>query len=177
MVSSNVTVADIAAGKFRGRRSSTHDTMAGMKRRTLLQGMGAAMALPLMGDTAAMAGIAGGAVDAVDKDTVYELRIYHTSEDKLGPLLTRFGGDERKIFERHGMHCVAFWTATDDPLKGKTLIYILRHKSRAIADENWKAFRADPEWVKVKAESEKDGRLVEKSESTFMSLTSFSPVL
>ncbi len=148
--------------------------MAGMNRRTLLQGMGAAGALPFIGGAVAEAKTSGG---AVDKDTVYELRIYHTPEGKLDALLARFGGPEKKIFERLGMHCVAFWTATDDPLKGRTLIYMLRHKSRAIADENWKAFRADPEWVKVKAESEKDGRLVEKSESTFMSLTSFSPVL
>jgi hypothetical protein len=54
---------------------------------------------------------------------------------------------------------------------------MLRHKSRAIANENWKAFRDDPEWVKLKATTEANGPLVEKSESTFMSLTDFSPVL
>lgn len=134
--------------------------------------MGTAAVMPFMGGIAAEGQAAGG---AVDKDTVYELRIYHTS--KLDALLARFGGAERQIFERVGMHCVAFWTATDEPLKGATLIYILRHKSREAADASWKAFRADPEWQKVKAESEKDGSLVDKSESTFMALTSFSPKL
>lgn len=126
--------------------------------------------MPLMSGSEAEA-------QAVDNDTVYELRIYHTTEAKLGPLLTRFRGPETKIFERLGMHCVAFWTATDEPLKGKTLIYILRHKSRSIADKNWEAFRADPEWVKVKAESEVNGVLVDKHDSTFMTLTDFSPKL
>ena len=148
--------------------------MLGMDRRTLLQVMGAAAVVPLMGGSELKAEAAG---NGVDKDTVYELRIYHAPEGKLEPLLARFRGAERGIFERHGMHCVAFWTATDEPLKGRTLIYMLRHKSRAIADENWKAFRADPEWVKLKAETEANGPLVEKSESTFMSLTDFSPVL
>jgi hypothetical protein len=148
--------------------------MFGMDRRALLQAMGAAAVVPFMGGSELKA---EAAVGGVDKDTVYELRIYHTPEGKLEPLLARFRGQERKIFERLGMHCVAFWTATDDPLKGRTLIYMLRHKSRAIADENWKAFRADPEWVKLKAETEANGALVEKHESYFMSLTDFSPVL
>ncbi|HEY0162662.1 MAG TPA: NIPSNAP family protein [Edaphobacter sp.] len=139
-----------------------------MNRRTLLQGMGAAAALPFMGGLAAEAQSA-----EVGPDTVYELRIYHTS--KLEALLARFGGQETKLFEKAGMHCVGFWTPTDDPLKGATLIYLLRHKSREAADASWKAFRADPEWQKVKAESEKDGTLVDKNESTFMALTSFSP--
>jgi hypothetical protein len=148
--------------------------MFAMDRRSLLQAMGAAAVVPLMAGSELKA---EAAVDGVDKDTVYELRIYHTPEGKLEPLLARFGGPEKGIFERLGMHCVAFWTATDPPLQGRTLIYMLRHKSRAIADENWKKFRADPEWVKLKAETEANGPLVEKSESTFMSLTDFSPTL
>ena len=136
--------------------------------------MGAAAVVPFMGGSELKAEAAG---NDVDKGTVYELRVYHTPEGKLEPLLARFRGSERKIFERLGMHCVAFWTATDDPLKGRTLIYMLRHKSRAIADENWKAFRADPEWVKLKAETEANGPLVEKHDVMFMSLTDFSPVL
>lgn len=145
-----------------------------MDRRALLQAMGAAAVVPLMGGSELKA---EAAVDGVDKETVYELRVYHTPEGKLEPLLARFRGQERKIFERLGMHCVAFWTATDDPLKGRTLIYMLRHKSRAIADENWAKFRADPEWVKLKAETEANGPLVEKHDVMFMSLTDFSPVL
>jgi hypothetical protein len=39
----------------------------------------------------------------------------------------------------------------------------------------WKAFQNDPEWVRVKAESEKDGPIVEKVDSTFLELTDFSP--
>jgi len=143
-----------------------------MNRRVLLQAMGAAAVVPFMGGSELLAEAV-----SVDKDTVYELRVYHTPEGKLEPLLARFRDPERKIFERHGMHCIAFWTATDEPLKGRTLIYMLRHKSREIANENWKAFRADPEWVKLKATTEANGPLVEKSESTFMSLTDFSPVL
>ncbi|GGA62394.1 NIPSNAP family containing protein [Edaphobacter acidisoli] len=141
-----------------------------MDRRKLLQIMGATATLPLLSITEAKAQQAG-------TETVYELRIYHTYEGKLEPLLKRFREHETKIFERLGMHGVAFWTPTDDPLKGRTLVYMLRHRSRAAATENWARFSKDPEWIKLKAETEANGAFVEKHESTFLALTDFSPVL
>ena len=75
------------------------------------------------------------------------------------------------------MRVVGFWVPTDAAQgSADTLVYILEHKSRAAADESWKAFRADPEWVRVKAESEKDGPLTTKVESVFMSPTDYSPI-
>ena len=106
---------------------------------------------------------------------VYELRIYHTYPGKLEPLLKRFRKRETAIFERLDMHPVGYWTPDDDPLKGNALIYMLRHKSRAAATESWAMFSKDPEWVKLKAESEANGAFVEKHDITFMTLTDFSP--
>jgi hypothetical protein len=45
------------------------------------------------------------------------------------------------IFARLGMHSVGYWSATDAPLAGSTLIYIMRHKSRAAATESWAKFQ------------------------------------
>jgi hypothetical protein len=108
---------------------------------------------------------------------VYELRIYHTYEGKLDDLLTRFREHTMRIFEKHGMTNVAYWTPTDDPLKGKTLFYVIAHASREAATANWKAFGDDPEWKRVQAASEANGKLVEKVDSTFLTLTDFSPGL
>ena len=113
----------------------------------------------------------------ITADTVYELRIYHLNEGKQPLILKRFGTREMKLFDRAGMHRVAFWVPTEEPLEGRTLIYMLRHKSREAARDSWKKFSADPEWVALKAESEKDGVFVAKIESTFMKLTDFSPQL
>lgn len=110
-------------------------------------------------------------------DTVFELRVYHTYEGKLDDLLARFRDHTMTIFKRHGMESVAYWTPTDDPLKGKTLFYMLKHPSRAAATANWAAFSADPEWKQVSAASEANGKLVEKVESTFLKRTDFSPKL
>jgi hypothetical protein len=116
-----------------------------------------------------------GQESAPGADTVYELRVYHVMPGKLDALLARFRDHTMKIFERHGMKNVAYWTPLDEPQKINTLIYILEHPSRAAAEVNWKAFKDDPEWKSVSAKSEENGKLVEKVDSTYMSLTEFSP--
>jgi hypothetical protein len=139
-----------------------------MDRRDLMKSMGlAAMALG--------AGQAAAQDGSVTDETVYELRTYHLNEGKLPLILNRFRTKETQLFVRAGMHPVAYWTPTDEPLAGRTLIYIVRHKSRAAAAESWKKFGADPEWVALKSESEKDGAFVKLHESTFLKLTDFSP--
>jgi len=109
--------------------------------------------------------------------TVYELRIYHAAPGKLAELLARFRDHTTKLFEKHGMKNVAYWTPTDEPDRGNMLVYILQHPSREAATANWKSFQDDPEWKRVKEESEANGKLAEKIDSTFMALTDFSPRL
>jgi hypothetical protein len=108
---------------------------------------------------------------------VYELRIYHAHEGKLDALLARFRDHTMALFERHGMKNIAYWLPTDEPLKDKTLVYMIAHPSREAATANWKEFQADPEWQSVKQKSEADGPLVDKVDSTFLVLTEFSPPL
>jgi len=143
-----------------------------MKRRTLLQSLPAAALLPAASLLASAQDKRGPAPSAT---TVYELRIYHVYEGKLDDLLRRFRDHTTKLFEKHGIKNVAYWTPTDDPLKGKTLVYILEHPSREAATANWQAFRDDPEWQTVRDKSEANGKLVEKIDSTFMAMTDFSP--
>jgi hypothetical protein len=141
-----------------------------MNRRDVLQGMSAAM---MLSTASRLEGQASGG----KSDVVYELRVYHANEGKLDALLARFRDHTVAIFDRHGMKSVAYWTPTDEPLKGRTLIYILKHPSREAAAANWKAFHDDPEWVKVSTASEVNGKLVEKVDSTYMKLTDFSPAI
>ena len=79
-----------------------------------------------------------------------------------------------KLFAKHGMKSVGYWTALDEPVKSSTFFYILEHPSREAAAANWQAFQDDLEWKTVKAKSEEHGKLVEKIDSTFLTLTDFS---
>ena len=143
-----------------------------MKRRTLLQSLPAVGLLPTPGW---LASAQENAASGSSAKPAYELRVYHTYDGKLDDLLRRFREHTTRLFEKHGIRNVAYWTPTDEPLKGKTLVYMLAHPSRDAATANWQAFRDDPEWQGVRDKSEANGKLVEKIESTFLVLTDFSP--
>jgi len=144
--------------------------MPGVKRRTLLQALPAAALLsPPLWAAARQAGTSSA------PGSVYELRVYHAAAGKLPDLLARFRDHTIKLFDQHGIESVAYWTPVDEPEKGNTLIYILRHPSREAAAANWKSFQDDPTWKSVREASEANGKLVEKVDSTYLALTDFSP--
>jgi hypothetical protein len=107
---------------------------------------------------------------------VYELRTYTTLPGRLPALNKRFAEHTIQIFEKHGMKSEMYWMTTDEPLKDNTLIYVISHESREAADKNWKEFQADPEWIKVREESEADGKILAKPpERVFLTTTAYSP--
>jgi hypothetical protein len=109
---------------------------------------------------------------------VFELRTYKAAPGKLDALLTRFRDHTTTLFAKHGMSQFGYWLPTEPKDgAGETLIYILAHKSREAAESSFKAFRADPDWVKAKADSEVDGSLTVKDgvQSLLMAPTDFSP--
>lgn len=111
---------------------------------------------------------------AESKDTkVYELRIYHAAPGKLDALNKRFREHTTKLFEKHGMENIGYWTPVDNT--NNLLIYIVAHKSREAADQSWKAFGADPDWQRAAKASEVNGKLVTKADRYFMSATDYSP--
>jgi hypothetical protein len=107
---------------------------------------------------------------------VFEIRTYHCFPGRLDALHKRFREHTMKMFEKHGMTNVAYWTFQDSPAKEDTLIYVISHASREQAKANWAAFIADPEWKKVAEDSQKDGKIIDRIESVFMDATDYSPI-
>ena len=105
---------------------------------------------------------------------VYELRMYHVNDGKMEALKARFGDHTDGIFKRHNLKSIGYWVPEDAPYSQSLFVYILEHPSREEARKNWAAFQADPEWQKVKAESETQGALANHIDSYFMDPTAFS---
>ncbi len=105
---------------------------------------------------------------------VFELRVYHCLPGRLPALEKRFRDHTIDIFNRHHITSIAYWVPQDSPAHDNTLIYVVAHESRDAAKKNWAEFGADPEWQKVAKESEADGKIVEKIDSTFMDPADFS---
>lgn len=116
-----------------------------------------------------------GRVEAAD-GRIFELRKYTTHPGKLDALNRRFREHTNRIFVKHGMQLIGFWTPLEGAEAENTLVYILAYPSKAAREASWKAFREDPEWKQAAAESTKDGKIVSKVESTFLSPTDYSPI-
>ncbi len=110
------------------------------------------------------------------KGRIFEIRTYTTEKGKLPVLLARFRDHTTRLFEKHGMTNIGYWTPTDEPRSQNTLIYILAHESRAAAEKSWKDFHADPDWQRVQKESEAAGKIVNHVESVFAEATDFSAI-
>ena len=106
---------------------------------------------------------------------IHELRIYTAHPEKMPALVARFRDHTTALFERHGITNVGYWT---NAIGGRSdeLWYILAFDDLAHRDRAWTAFRNDPEWKRVRAESEADGPLVHHIENRILNPTDFSPV-
>lgn len=124
-----------------------------------------------LSDTGAATAQAAGANVA---GRVFELRTYTTHEGKLEALQTRFRDHTTKLFAKHGMTNVGYWTPTEGPLAQNTLIYILAYPNREAAKKSWDDFRNDPEWKKVREASEAGGKIVSRVDSIYMGPTDYS---
>lgn len=103
----------------------------------------------------------------------FELRVYYAAPGKLDALNARFRDHTMAIFQKHGMTSLGYWLPVDNT--DNKLIYLLAFPSREAARTSWREFGADPEWKEVAKQSEANGRLVTKVESTFLTATDFSP--
>jgi hypothetical protein len=104
---------------------------------------------------------------------IHELRIYHAVPGKLPALLKRFDTATLKFWEKHGIRQVGFWT-TYVGESSNDLYYMLEWKDLDERQRLWDAFQADPGWLKVKEETEKDGALYTHITNYILKPTSFS---
>ena len=112
--------------------------------------------------------------EAQSSDRAFELRTYTAHPGRLEALHARFAEHTVGLFERHGMTNVGYFRPDDSPLAENTLIYLLAYDSREAAEASWAAFRADPDWQRVREETQRDGPIVENVDSVFLSPTNYS---
>ncbi len=110
------------------------------------------------------------------KNRFFEMRIYTTHPGKLNDLHKRFREHTNRIFKKHGMELVGYWTPVKESESENTLVYILAYPSPEAREKAWAAFRKDPEWQRVYKESRKEGPIVKKVKNKFLSPTDYSPI-
>ncbi len=120
--------------------------------------------------------IVEGSVARAAENRVFEMRTYITHDGRLDALNKRFREHTNRLFVKHGITPIAYWTPTDGPEAKTTLVYVLAYPSREAAEKSWQAFRDDPDWKAAKDASEKDGPIVKRVISQFLNPTDYSPI-
>jgi len=93
----------------------------------------------------------------------------------MDDLQNRFRDHTLKLFEKHGIKPVAFFTPVISDASNR-FIFILEWKSLAHRETAWAAFGADTDWQKALAESNKNGQIVTEVENKILAPTDFSPL-
>jgi hypothetical protein len=106
----------------------------------------------------------------------FELRTYHAAPGKMEALHARFRDHTLKLFAKHGMTVIGFWSPAKPEDADKTLVYLLAFPSKEAREKSWKAFREDPDWLAAKEASEKDGKLVDSVDELYLNPTDYSPL-
>ena len=104
---------------------------------------------------------------------IFELRDYLAMPGKLGALNKRFADHTVGFFKEHGIGVLGFWNL--EAGMGNHLIYMTIYDSLADREKKWAEFQANPDWAKVRRESEGEGPMVTKIQNTIMRTTSYSP--
>jgi hypothetical protein len=107
------------------------------------------------------------------RSNVQELRVYDAMPGKLPALHDRFSNHTMRLFAKHGIDNIAYWT--EDVGTSNRLVYMLGYPSLGHRETSFAAFLADPDWQRARAESEKDGALVRVSRHSILRLTPYSP--
>jgi len=134
------------------------------------------MIRPLLLASLALASLAAMPSPSVAADRLFEMRTYITNEGKMPELHKRFREHTNKLFEKHGMTLVGYWTPVDGEDAADTLVYILAYPDRESREKSWKAFMADPDWQAAYKASHANGSLVKKVISRFLTPTDYSPI-
>lgn len=106
---------------------------------------------------------------------ILEMRVYRCIPGRLPNLFKRFENHTLKIWDKHGIRQAGFFTTVIGQ-SHQELTYFLKWDSLAEREQKWTAFMNDPAWLTARADSEKDGQIVENIVSQILTPTAFSAV-
>ena len=107
---------------------------------------------------------------------LYELRVYTAAPGKMDALHTRFRDHTLRLFEKHGIKNVGYWTGVDEGQREK-LYYVVAYPDREARERRLlNGIAKDPEFLRAVAESEKGGKLTAGTESILLAPTDYSPM-
>jgi len=106
---------------------------------------------------------------------LFELRTYYAASGKIDQLDARFRDAMLQLYAKHGMTNIGYFVPVPNP--DSKIIFLLAYPNRAAREASWAAFVTDPDWMRVRKQSEVNGQLVDKIEEQLLIPTDYCPVV
>jgi hypothetical protein len=98
---------------------------------------------------------------------IYELRLYSVAPGRMVDVHTRFNDYFPALFKRHEVPLVGRWNAVAGP-DAPRFVYLMAYRDYAHREAVWASFYADPEWWRIRAETNAGHEMVEHPDLFFM---------
>lgn len=98
---------------------------------------------------------------------IYEMRKYQIERGRIPDIHDRMARHLPDLLARHGIRVVGRWTALAGPGL-PVFVYVMEWRDFAEREACWGSFYADPDWARVRAETNAGSEMVEATELTFL---------
>lgn len=98
---------------------------------------------------------------------VFELRLYSVTHGRMADANSRFTDHFPTLFPRHGVQCVGAWNALAGP-GAPRFAYLLAYPDYARREAVWASFYGDPEWTRIRAETNAGHEMIESHDLFFL---------
>jgi hypothetical protein len=98
---------------------------------------------------------------------IFEMRFYAVTHGRTADANLRFTGQLPELFSRHDVQCVGAWNALSGPGTPR-FVYLLAYRDFAHREAAWTSFYADPQWAKVRAETNAGHEMIEQHDLFFL---------
>jgi hypothetical protein len=98
---------------------------------------------------------------------IYELRLYSVSPGRMADVHARFGVHLPALFAKHRVNCVGRWSALAGP-DAPRFVYLMAYRDYAEREAIWAGFAQDPEWWRIRAETNAGHEMVERHDLFFL---------
>lgn len=107
---------------------------------------------------------------------LFELRVYTAAPGKMDALHKRFRDHTLRLFAKHGIKSIGYWTANQEPNEER-LYYLVAYPDLESREKLLvQGIAVDPEFRQAVAESTQDGPLTTNIESILLTPTDYSPL-
>lgn len=99
---------------------------------------------------------------------IYELRFYQITRGRMADMNARFKKNLiTDLLPRNGVPCVGAWNSLAGPA-GPRFVYLMAFRDFAHREQAWGSFYVDPEWARVRAETNAGHEMVERHDLFFL---------